>query len=99
MITTLSVHAQMHSVFNARGAGTSLCEEWTAARADHSAQSYEQWVLGFLSGISYMGLGELNPARAADAEGIWSWTDKYCQVHPDHEIAEAAAAFIAAHPR
>lgn len=96
---TLPVHAQQHSVFSARGAGTSLCEEWTTARADHSAQGYEQWVLGFLSGISYMGLGELNPARAADADGIWSWTDTYCQVHPDQDIAKAATAFVAAHPR
>ncbi len=96
---TLPVHAQRHSVFSARGAGTSLCEEWTTARANHSAQGYEQWVLGFLSGISYMGLGELNPARAADADGIWSWTDTYCHVHPDHDIANAATAFIAAHPR
>jgi hypothetical protein len=96
---TLPVHAQRHSVFSARGAGTSLCEEWTTARADHSAQGYEQWVLGFLSGISYMGLGELNPARAADANGVWSWTDTYCQVHPDHDIAKAATAFVTAHPR
>jgi hypothetical protein len=98
-LTIPSVRAQRQSVFSARGAGISLCGEWTTARANHSAQGYEQWVLGFLSGISYMGLGELNPARAADADGIWSWTDTYCRFHPDHDIAKAATAFVATHPR
>jgi hypothetical protein len=98
-LLTSSGGAQPHGGFGTVGVGSASCATWTTVRQSHSASDYEQWILGFLSGVSHMALGELSPARAMDAEGIWSWTDGYCQAHAEHDIARAASAFMAAHPR
>jgi hypothetical protein len=39
-----------------------------------------QWVLWFLSGIGFAGIG--NPLNGTDTDGIWAWVDNYCRDHP-----------------
>jgi hypothetical protein len=83
--------------YNLIGAGVALCDTWTASRHDHQATAYEQWVLGFLSGVG--SAGRSNPLRGQDANAVWSWVDGYCQQYPFQAISDAALAFRAAHPR
>lgn len=94
------------------GSGLVSCGTWTADRrayerpgpATHSSQSELQdaaWVVGFLSGIGFMGELSNNgadPLDNVDAEGVWAWIDNYCQAHPIDNIATAAEAFYFTHP-
>ena len=84
------------------GNGTKTCEAWTAARKTPQGtdtQTNEQWVVGFMSGIGSMALGELDPLHGIDADGVYRWFDKYCRDHPPETIEAASRAFIQDHPR
>jgi hypothetical protein len=59
----------------------------------------QQWVVGFLSGIGSMVLGELDPLHGVDATAVYVWVDKYCHDHPTETIEAAARVFIQEHPR
>ena len=86
--------------FDAVGQGNSSCGAWTAARSGGvvRALGFEQWVLGFISGIG-SARADANPLNGMDADGIWAWIDNYCREHPIDELLTAAAAFADAHPR
>jgi hypothetical protein len=86
--------------FDAIGLGMGSCGAWTQARHDRQAFGYEQWVVGFLSGIGFKGIqfGD-NPLNQTDAYGVWAWVDNYCHANPLNRIAAAGAAFFAAYPR
>jgi hypothetical protein len=95
----LSGHAAGYALL---GSGTASCEAWaTARRAPHGldAAMNEQWVVGFLSGIGFMVLGELDPLHGLDAEAVYNWVDTYCRAHPQEKIEGAARVFIQQHPR
>ncbi len=82
--------------------GTASCDIWAAHRRapdQASATVDAQWVIGFLSGIGAMHLGELEPLHGTDATHVWTWVDAYCRDHPADTIEQAAASFAAAHPR
>ena len=82
--------------------GTASCDTWAADRRapDQAAAIVDaQWVIGFLSGIGHMHLGELEPLHGTDAQHVWAWIDTYCRDHATGTIEDAAAAFAAAHPR
>jgi hypothetical protein len=85
------------------GQGTASCGTWTSARRDREALCYEQWVVGFLSGIGYMGLiggGEnYDPLQRMDADAVWAFVDNYCQANPLKTIKWAAVNFLLEHPR
>ena len=82
------------------GRGNGSCGAWTTTRRAQQAQGYEQWILGFLSGVGWQGAQSgINPLNGLDANGVWAWLDNYCQVHPLDPLVEAAAALARAHPR
>jgi hypothetical protein len=84
------------------GPGWSSCGTWTADRRTNviAYQLDLAWVLGFLAGVGYMG-GEknLDPLQGLDSHAVAAWIDAYCQRYPPRKIADAAAAFLTAHPR
>jgi hypothetical protein len=88
--------------YNLIGAGNSSCGTWTAERA-HPDQPLPllltSWVVGFLSGIGWVGQDGDNPLHGVDAEGVWAWVDNYCKAHPIDTIAKGASQFYWAHRR
>ena len=84
--------------YSVRGNGTATCAAWTQASSDTRTAS-EQWVLGFLSGIGFMALGELDPLRGLEAKAVAAWVDDYCRAHPEATLESAAGVFIREHPR
>jgi hypothetical protein len=83
------------------GAGTSTCGSWSANRRSKSQLWYSQgnWVLGFLSGVGFIGIQNgYNPLHGLDAGAVSSWLDNYCQAHPLEPLAAAAEALVAEHP-
>jgi hypothetical protein len=100
--TCLSVpvlaHADMTTIM---GMGTGSCGGWTAYRVNPVAPTTEldqQWVLGFLSGVGYMGSATIDPLNNTDAQGVYTWIDNFCHEHPLARISDAAGAFLIAHP-
>jgi hypothetical protein len=92
---TLTGSAEAYTV---AGLGTASCGTWTAARRDRNAWGFEQWALGFLSGIGYAGAAQDDPLYGTDADGVWGWFDNYCRAHPVVTLSNAAKAFDQAHP-
>jgi hypothetical protein len=58
----------------------------------------QAWVLGFLSGVGFVGDNGNNPLDGVDAYGVCGWIDNYCRANPIEMIAKAAAAFYFDHP-
>jgi len=103
IVLVLILTANEAASYSRLGAGTASCGAWTAFRHEGSmsarALSSEQWVLGFIDGITEESGGTLDPFNGVEAWNVWEWIDNYCQANPLKSIAEAASAFIAAHPR
>jgi hypothetical protein len=103
LIVLLGAHgalAQPEQESHLLGAGVFTCRTWTV---DHHSQNVaiyveEAWVFGFLSAIGYVHLNRMDPLHGMDGGAVDSWIDNYCSAHPLDRIAEAASAFIAAHP-
>jgi len=66
----------------------SSCGTWIAMRRDRRALGGEQWVLGFLSGVGFLGVADgWNLLKGVDANGVWAWIDNYCQANPLKDLA------------
>ena len=81
------------------GLGGQECGAWTANGGSSGASGvtllYQQWVLGFLSGVVFT-----DPDHWPDgavAEVINQSIDEFCQSNPDATIAAAAVAFVRKH--
>lgn len=81
------------------GSGTISCGTWTAQRRQGQAWPAQQWILGFLSGVSYESSSGDNPLSGVDADAVWAWMDNYCQTNPLDHIFLAGEIFAALHPR
>ena len=81
------------------GVGTETCASWIVARRDHQAFGYEQWLLGYLSGVGDVHSARLDPLNGIDVAAVWAWVDVYCAAHPLDHIVRAGEAFVDAHPR
>jgi hypothetical protein len=87
------------------GLGWGACGTWTARRTARHADPapYEQWVLGYLSGVAAGSAAldppkRLNPLNGVDAQAVSAWMDNYCRAHPLVTIFYAANAFVREHP-
>jgi len=79
------------------GAGSASCVTWLAVRHDPTRtdrDGAEQWVLGYVSGVS-----SVTPLKGLNANAIWAWVDKYCQDHPLDDVSDAVVALIRGYPR
>ena len=81
------------------GTGTFSCGTWTADRRAAGRIQYpdEAWVMGFLSGVGFVGQDGYDPLAGTDAEGVFAWFDNYCRMHPLETIATATSKFVLAH--
>ncbi len=57
---------------------------------------YQQWVYGFLSGVSYAD-PDHDPLKDVGGAAITTWVDEYCRENATAHIGEAAIAFVRAH--
>ena len=81
------------------GPGGVSCGSWVQARRGSSPDyAQEGWVLGFLSGVGFMGAPRQDPLNGMDAAGVFVWLDNYCLANPLASLAAASAAFFQAHP-
>lgn len=87
--TTNQSTARLHTYAH----GTLSCGDWTATRnrAKGEPTGHEAWVLGFVSGASWMAPGRL--ART-DAAAMFAYIDLYCQRAPLHQLVDAAFALV-----
>ena len=81
------------------GVGMGSCGVWAEARRLNKAEMLEQWVVGFLSGVAVGAAGKLDPLHGTDFQGVISWIDNYCSVHPLKQVSDAAQGLMVAHPR
>ena len=82
------------TAYDVVGAGAWSCVAWSDARKNLKADTTEQWTLGFLSGIGFVGRrGE--PLRGLAPQDVAEWLDKYCGANPKETIAHATEMFAA----
>jgi len=95
LLMPTAVRAQKYMLM---GQGTRSCGAWREDRQAGPLAAFgeKSWVVGFLSGVGYTGIA--NPLNRVDADGVFAWIDNYCQARPLKSIAEAAGAFVNAHP-
>jgi len=76
------------------------CQAWTANPPTSGgllSLLYQQWIFGFLSGVSYADPDHA-PLTGVDAAAITTWVDNYCQENGGSaRITDAAVAFVRAH--
>lgn len=80
------------------GSGIASCGTWTAQRRARQSDTFEQWVVGFLAGVGWVGDKGDDPLRGLDAQAVLAWMDNYCQAHPLERIAKATSTFALDHP-
>jgi len=74
------------------GVGTASCGTWIEARRNRTSFAYEQWAIGFASGVSVA--LDLDLLKGRDASAIWVWMDGYCASHPLELMGAAIAELI-----
>jgi hypothetical protein len=77
------------------GVGAWSCVAWTDARKNRRSDTTEQWALGFLSGIGFVGPHGANPLRGLPPQAVTDWLDSYCHSNPKDTIVHAAEVFSA----
>ena len=100
LLATLASHQAQAVRFI--GAGIMPCSAWTA---DHkrptspNAIMQDQWVLGFISGGAARDPDEnFDPLHGLEAFDVLFWVANWCQANPQVPVANAAGAFMLAHP-
>jgi hypothetical protein len=93
VICSAEAFAEPHMI----GLGAQTCTTWTAnPPIDGVGLLYQQWVLGFLSGVSYAD-PDHDPLSGMDAAVVTSWFNDYCRDNDRARLVEAAVAFARAH--
>jgi hypothetical protein len=96
LATGLFVSHGLALAYDIVGAGAWSCTAWTEARKDRKSDTPEQWTLGFLSGVGFIGQHGTEPLRGLAPQDVAEWLDRYCRLHPKHTIAHAAEMFSGA---
>ena len=63
------------------------------------ALGYEQWLLGYLSGVGGVHSAGLDPSNTVSVDAVWTREDAYCEAHPLDHIVRAREAFVDAQLR
>jgi hypothetical protein len=94
MICSAEASAESHMI----GLGNQTCATWTANPPATSGvgQLYQQWTLGFLSGVSFADPNH-DPLSNLDAAAVAVWFEDYCRDNATARLVDAAVAFVRAH--
>lgn len=95
LVTGLFGSGGMALAYDVVGAGAWSCTAWTDLRKNLKSDTSEQWTLGFLSGVGFVGGHGAEPLRGLAPQDVADWFDKYCRSHPKDTIARAAEMFSA----
>jgi len=68
------------------------CGSWVQARERRTSYTvgYELWVMGFLSGTSY--IENVAYLSNRDVPGLYLWVDNYCRQNPLESLSQATNA-------
>jgi len=79
------------------GLGSQTCGAWTANSPTRAGGGigllYQQWVFGFLSGISFAD-PEHDPFQGLEAGDLDRWMDDFCAKNSTSRIVDAAIGFV-----
>jgi hypothetical protein len=94
VICSAEAFAESHII----GLGNQTCGTWTANPPATSGvgQLYQQWTLGFLSGVSFADPNH-DPLSNPDLATVAVWFDDYCRDNATARLVDAATAFVRAH--
>jgi hypothetical protein len=82
--------------YAAVGIGTSSCLFWTKEREIKQSFSWDQWLLGFVSGAGSRGI---SPLTDPDGVQVLAWIENYCRANPLDQLATAGHAYVTVHSR
>jgi hypothetical protein len=93
VICSVEASAESHMI----GLGNQTCATWTAnPPIGGVGLLYQQWALGFLSGVSYAD-PDHDPLSGVDAAVVTNWFNDYCRDNAEARLVDAAVAFVRAH--
>jgi hypothetical protein len=97
------VHGAVAANIRVVGPGTQSCGNWMDARRGRNYDDMLGWILGFLTGVAYIGNEQsgYDPLRGLGSNpggAVATWLDDYCRDHPHDQLLEGAKAFVDAHP-
>jgi hypothetical protein len=81
------------------GLGDQRCGAWIENNPSTSGVAgllYQQWVFGFVSGVSYAD-PDHDPLKGTDAAAVTRWFDDYCRNDTAARLGDVAIAFVRAH--
>jgi hypothetical protein len=90
LLLTLAASPQADT-YTTFGMGAASCGGWLDERRHPDWHAGQQWVLGFVAGVTDS--TGFDPMAKTDSQGIWAWIDRYCSEHPTKSIVNAAEAF------
>jgi hypothetical protein len=79
--------------FTAYGPATKSCGVFRNVTGTQK-QTYEWWVLGFVSGAGFVYSQDNRAFGETDSAGIKSWIDTYCADHPIDSLPTAALELV-----
>jgi hypothetical protein len=88
-----SVSTPSEAFYTARGAGVFSCGTWIQRGQTDLKYSYENWLIGFVNGASFM-ISGLDLWKNTDIAAALAWVDNYCQSNPLQDIGIAAGQLV-----
>ena len=70
------------------------CADWITARGKKSAQYYEFWLMGVLSGLNLSEDFSTDFLIGVKANSVAFWMDKYCRENPLKTIPDGAVQLV-----
>ena len=92
-VVAFGTSASAQNVVIIGAGGATSCGKWIESRGDLSTHfQYKQWILGFISGSNWNGVGP--QAKPIDPEAVVAFVDRYCSSNPLDLLALAASAAV-----
>jgi hypothetical protein len=76
------------------GPGEFQCRQWADPKNIRQRLSINFWLLGFVSGSNFRSAGTGSQAKITDNSSAIAFADKYCDVYPEHTMAQVALAMV-----
>ena len=89
----ISVAAPSGRAATIMGVGITIsCGGWVETRKTPNKTTFEEWALGYLSGVAMW--SQISPLDGLDPSAVYVWLDNFCQQRPLERFKTALDEFV-----